>query len=96
MGDLAVMHEKDMFVHLGRSTYWMLEGQCGLECLCLMTLGPINQKLTRTREKEFFPGSTMSHSLLALLFIRLTDAKLLEGNEYLLNYPLRVLKTQLF
>ena len=50
MGDLAVMHEKDMFVHLGRSTYWMLEGQCGLECLCLMTLGPINEKLTRTRE----------------------------------------------
>lgn len=32
--------EKGMFVHQGKNTYWRLEGQWGLKCLCPMTLGP--------------------------------------------------------
>ena len=50
MGDLAVMRDKDTSVPQGGSTHWMLEGQCGLECLCPMTLGLRNEKLTGTWE----------------------------------------------
>lgn len=62
-------------------------GHSGLECL---SHDPEPRNGTSA-----FPGSTIPYSLFPPLIARLSDAGLLEGNEYLLDYPLRLLRTLL-